>query len=87
MNDWIRVRNEVDPEGMFVGDWHRRYLLPSDNGKPVLPNEERKVKIETARAGGVDWTGHIPSKPLSPQGSEESFEMMHGVEAEKSAFE
>lgn len=84
MDDWIRVRNEVDPEGMFVGDWHRRLLLPDDDGKPVLANEERKMKIETADAGGVNWTGHIPGKNLSPQTSEESFEMMHGVEAEKS---
>ena len=86
INDWIRVRDDVDPAGMFVGDWHRRYLLPDDDGRPVLTNEERKVKIETAEAGGVHWTGYVPGKPLSPQGSEESFEMMHGVEAEKSVL-
>ena len=85
INDWLRVRNEVDPEGMFVGDWHRRLLIPDDDGKR-LPNEERNVKIETAKAGGVNWTGHVPGKSLSPQTSEESFEMMHGVEAEKSVL-
>ncbi len=86
IHDWIRVRNEVDPKGMFVGDWHRRLLLPDDVGKPVMANEERKIKIETAEAGGVDWTGHLPGKNLSPQTSEESFEMMHGAEAEKSVL-
>ena len=86
MNDWVRIRNEMDPEGMFVGDWHRRLLLPEDKGKPNLQLEERKLNIRPATGGGQDWFGHIPGKNLSPQGSEESFEMMHGVEAEKSVM-
>ena len=84
MDDWMRVRNEVDPDGMFVGDWHRRLLIPQEQGFPSLPLEERMVSTKPAKAGGVDWAGHIPGKGLSPQTSEESFEMMHGVEAEKS---
>ena len=28
MDDWMKVRNEVDPDGMFIGDWHRRLLVP-----------------------------------------------------------
>ena len=84
ISDWLRVREEVDPEGMFVGDWHRRHLLPEDNGKSLLPLEEREVKRETAKGGGMDWYGEIPGKALSPQHSEESFDLMHGVEAEKS---
>ena len=86
MDDWIRVRKEVDPDGMFVGDWHRRLLLREDNGEDVLPNEEKKIKIETSKAGGVHWTGNVSGKNVSPQTSEESFEMMHGVEAEKSVL-
>ena len=86
MKDWIRVRNEVDPEGMFVGDWHRRYLLSEEGTNPALPNEERNIKIQTSKEGGVNWTGHVPGKSLSPQTSEESFDMMHGVEAEKSVL-
>lgn len=86
MSEWLRVRDEVDPEGMFLGDWHRRYLLPDPESKPLLPLEEREVKRTAARAGGVDWVGEIPSKALSPQNSEESFDLMHGVEAEKSVL-
>ena len=82
----MRIRNEMDPEGMFVGDWHRRLLLPEDKGKPNMQLEERKLNIRPATGGGQDWFGHIPGKNLSPQGSEESFEMMHDVEAEKSVM-
>ena len=77
MDDWIRVRNEVDPDGMFVGDWHRRLLIPQNGESPSLPLEEKMASTESANAGGVDWTGRM-------SGSEESFEMMHGVEAERS---
>ena len=86
MSDWVRIRNEMDPEGMFVGDWHRRLLLPEDKGNPNMQLEERKMNVRPATGGGQDWFGHIPGKNLSPQGSEESFEMMQGVEAEKSVM-
>ena len=84
MPEWLRVRDEVDPEGMFVGEWHRRYLLPEDDGKSPLPLEEREIKRESAKGGGTNWFGEILSKAASPQSSEESFDVMHGVEAEKS---
>ncbi|KAL9120631.1 MAG: hypothetical protein Q9187_002815 [Circinaria calcarea] len=84
MPEWLRIRDEVDPEGMFVGDWHRRYLIPMNEGKSLLPLEEQEVRRETAKDGGMDWSGEIPSKALSPQNSEESFDLMHGAEAEKS---
>ena len=86
MVDWLRVRDEVDPEGTFVGDWHRRHLLPENEGKSLLPLEEREVKRKRAKGGGVDWYGEILRKILSPQNSEESFDLMHGVEAEKSVM-
>ena len=86
ISDWLRVRNDVDPEGMFVGDWHRRYLLSEDNTKRMLPNEEKTIKVQTSNEGGVNWTGQVHGKSLSPQTSEESFDMMHGVEAEKSVL-
>ncbi|MCJ1284871.1 D-arabinono-1,4-lactone oxidase [Xylographa opegraphella] len=84
--EWLRVREEVDPEGMFLGDWHRRYLLPYVENMPLLPLEEKETKRENATCGGMDWSGEIPSKVLSPQNSEESFDLMHGVEAEKSVM-
>ncbi|MCJ1289055.1 D-arabinono-1,4-lactone oxidase [Xylographa carneopallida] len=82
--EWLRVREEVDPEGMFLGDWHRRYLLPYVENMPLLPLEEKETSREHATGGGMNWSGEIPSKALSPQNSEESFDLMHGVEAEKS---
>ena len=85
MTTWLRIRNEIDPEGMFIGDWHRRHLLPETEEAPTMPLEERILHSKPARSGGVDWTGFIPGKKLSPQGSEESFDMLGDVEAEKVA--
>jgi D-arabinono-1,4-lactone oxidase len=55
MDEWLRVRKEADPDGMFVGEWHRRNLLlpsaanPAADDAPdgetegrVLPLEERE---------------------------------------------
>ena len=84
LDDWMRVRNEVDPDGMFIGDWHRRLLIPHEREGLTLPLEEKTTSTAPARGGGVDWTGQIHEKDLSPQTSEESFEMMYGVEAETS---
>ena len=86
MSEWLRVRDEVDPEGMFLGGWHRRYLLPIAESRDLLPLEEKEVIREPAKGGGVDWFGEIPCRALSPQVSEESFDLMHGVEAEKSVL-
>ena len=84
LGEWLHVRGDVDPEGMFVGDWHRRYLLEDDDGYSRLPLEEREIRREDAQGGGVNWTGGLHSTVLSPQTSEESFDMLHGMEAEKS---
>jgi D-arabinono-1,4-lactone oxidase len=81
--EWLRVRDEVDPDGMFLGDWHRRYLLPNQT---TLPLEEREIGRSPARGGGVEWYGEISQRAYSPQNSEESFDLMHGVEAEKSVL-
>lgn len=73
MDEWLRVRHEVDPGGLFAGDWHRRYLLPDDNAN--LQFEERKARTESAHTGGINWFGQLAddlSSP-SPQTSEESF--------------
>lgn len=86
MGDWLGIRNEMDPDGMFVGDWHRRHLMPEEEEASNLPMEEKRLKMKPARGGGIDWSGFMPGKNLSPQGSEESFDMMHGVEAGKSVI-
>ncbi|KAJ9155557.1 D-arabinono--lactone oxidase [Pleurostoma richardsiae] len=38
---WRRVRDGADPEGMFVGSWHRKYVLGDGE---VLPLEEREAE-------------------------------------------
>lgn len=83
MKNWLRVRSEVDPDGIFVGDWHRRHLLPEPDSKGILPFAERIVRTEPAKRGGINWFGQLPAKSASPHSSEESFDMMHEVEAEK----
>lgn len=56
-DDWrefCRVRDEADPEGMFVGPWHRRYLLGEEEKGEVqrLPLEEVGFVQEKAKGGG-----------------------------------
>jgi D-arabinono-1,4-lactone oxidase len=69
MVSWLNVRKEVDPDGMFVGEWHRRNLLPStepaspDNGARILPLEEREQTRRRFGArgtgDGVEWVGEL----------------------------
>ncbi|KAF2740827.1 D-arabinono-1,4-lactone oxidase [Polyplosphaeria fusca] len=91
LNDYLRVRDEVDPEGMFVGSWHRRTILPPRNQQPVLPLEEKEIVRRERRSGGADWVGEqarwwdggadVFEKKSE---SEESFDLMAGAEAEAS---
>ena len=99
---WTKVRNEADPEGMFLGEWHRRSLgLGAGNEFPL---EERELSRKKAPNGGQIWVGEnsgasawsfdqvgkpaeqTRDKAESPSASSsgESFDMMHGAEAEKS---
>ncbi|KAF2843542.1 L-gulonolactone/D-arabinono-1,4-lactone oxidase [Patellaria atrata CBS 101060] len=83
LTSYLRVRNEVDPDGQFVGPWHRRYILPADS-LGGLPIEEREVNRRPAKSGGVVWYGEQAPRKLSPtsSGSELSFDLMAGAEAE-----
>ena len=82
--EWLRVREDLDPEGMFLGDWHRRLLFLQK--WPKLPLEEEELKTASYFSGGIMWHGQVPRRLLSPQNSEESFDLMHGAEAEKSVY-
>ncbi|KAH6686930.1 D-arabinono-1,4-lactone oxidase [Plectosphaerella plurivora] len=53
---WRDVRASADPEGMFVGPWHREKVL---GGGERLPLEEVEVAREPARAGGLRITGAL----------------------------
>jgi D-arabinono-1,4-lactone oxidase len=83
LDEWKRIRSEVDPEGMFLGNWHRRLLFDADE-QDALTLAEQETKTEPKAGGGIMWYGKVPSRTLSPQNSEESFDLMHGAEAEKS---
>ena len=63
--EWLRVRNEADPEGMFLGEWHHRNL-PLDkrpDGSEYFALEEREVQRHKASNGGQRWTGEIATIP------------------------
>ncbi|KAM0721540.1 hypothetical protein Q7P37_002465 [Cladosporium fusiforme] len=101
MQEWIRIRNDADPEGMFLGEWHRRDLPFSSETKFAL--QEREVTRRKARNGGQFWVGEIQTSassvreaysfadktgPVSPSASssDESFNLMHEAEAERSGI-
>lgn len=94
LTDFLRVRNEVDPEGMFLGAWHRRTILPAKTETPVFPLEEKEVVRRERRTGGVDWIGEQARwydggiDVFEKNGSEsgESFDLMAGAEAEASVL-
>ena len=65
MRDWLRVRREMDPEGMFLGEWHVRNLCvleDSDDASDSKPRTERVVRTSRLGKGwgdGVLWEGTI----------------------------
>lgn len=50
LKQWRKIRNNADPEGMFVGEWHRRFIMGDG---PRLALEELEVGREKVRKGGV----------------------------------
>lgn len=61
MDEWLQIRNEADPDGMFLGQWHRRNILPpesADSGFPLGEREKERRKFGERGAGdGVEWVG------------------------------
>ncbi|KAF9879601.1 sugar 1, 4-lactone oxidase [Colletotrichum karsti] len=56
LEQWRSVRNKADPEGMFVGQWHREKVL----GKgPRLALEEVELERTPAKGGGLSITGAV----------------------------
>lgn len=83
LREWARIRTEADPEGMFVGDWHRRYVLPEDLGPLAL--EETIVDQTPSKEGGWTIEGKQITRQKAPRSvSEESFDLMHSAETEAS---
>ncbi|KAJ9492179.1 hypothetical protein VN97_g1015 [Penicillium thymicola] len=67
MESWMKVRSEVDVDGMFVGEWHRRHLplelgqgseAPEGERLPLLEREQERRKVDMSGVGdGVEWVG------------------------------
>ncbi|KAF2156449.1 L-gulonolactone/D-arabinono-1,4-lactone oxidase [Myriangium duriaei CBS 260.36] len=57
LDRWLSIRDEADPDGIFLGAWHRRNILPSD--KPTYRCEEHEVQRTLAADGGRSWIGEI----------------------------
>ena len=73
LSDWRKVRHEADPEGMFVGEWHRRTIIGDE---PRLALEETEVSRTKLWSGGLKITSAVFGEekgPLSGNISEESF--------------
>ena len=60
LEKYLSVRDEADPDGVFLGQWHRRNILPKD--KPMYLCEEAEVARQKARDGGQDWIGQINTR-------------------------
>jgi D-arabinono-1,4-lactone oxidase len=75
--EWRRIREEYDPEGMFVGEWHRRIIMGDG---PRLALEEAEVERKTLWKGGIQVMGEVDEK-RSGHESEDSFDHMRASEA------
>jgi D-arabinono-1,4-lactone oxidase len=80
MDKWLQVRNEADPNGMFLGEWHRRNLLPApftglgslQSNFPLEEHEKERRRFRGNGAGdGIEWIGDRPwlsgAKPAEPR--------------------
>ena len=56
LDEFRRVRDDVDPDGMFVGPWHRARLLADG---PKLALEEVETARERAPEGGLRTIGRV----------------------------
>ncbi|PHH64012.1 hypothetical protein CDD81_5117 [Ophiocordyceps australis] len=56
LDDFRRIRHQVDPDGMFVGPWHRAVIMPD---APKLPLEEAETARRPALWGGLTIQGKV----------------------------
>ncbi|KAI9766907.1 MAG: D-arabinono-1,4-lactone oxidase [Geoglossum simile] len=88
IGEWASVRDQVDPEGMFVGDWHQRLILPPGDANQEGPRESKDSRPTTTHSPILlkPLNGGDGTEELASTTSEESFDLMHGAEAEGSLF-
>ncbi|KAF2769354.1 hypothetical protein EJ03DRAFT_312337 [Teratosphaeria nubilosa] len=62
LKKWIQVRNEADPEGMFLGEWHQQALGLGKENSTAFPLLEKEDGRSAARPGDCQrWSGTITS--------------------------
>jgi D-arabinono-1,4-lactone oxidase len=79
MREWLKIRNESDPDEMFVGEWHRRNLPFGQPGGSSMAERE-KERRPAGEGDAVEWVGQravpVPVKEVhekdSSQGSSPS---------------
>lgn len=54
---YLSARSYTDPDGLFIGSWHRRYLLGND--VPPLPLEEHETARTVARDHSILITSEL----------------------------
>lgn len=67
MREWMKVRNESDPDEMFVGEWHRRNLPLGQPGESSMAEREIERK-PTGEGDALEWVGQ---RAVPIQGKEE----------------
>lgn len=68
LQEFRRIRNEADPQGLFTGPWHRRYLLGDQ--QPRLELEEVESSRKPLPTGGVEVFGSLSATSETPDDAE-----------------
>ncbi|KAJ9628677.1 D-arabinono-1,4-lactone oxidase [Taxawa tesnikishii (nom. ined.)] len=78
LTQYLKVRDECDPEGVFVGAWHRKYIIP--DSKEFYVCEEKEVARTHAAMGGENWFGEVVSRPRTADEKTRLLESIEGAE-------
>ena len=79
MQAFIKTRNEVDPDGMFLGEWHRHNLPLELSGDDILLEGEagtRKFGKSSLWGDGLEWIGEKSSQARHVDNSEKSIGLL-----------
>jgi D-arabinono-1,4-lactone oxidase len=71
MDEFMKVRDEHDPEGMFLGEWHHR-VLPVAESKALGEREKGRRKMGRGFGDSVEWTGLEGKAPAAAESEQEN---------------
>jgi D-arabinono-1,4-lactone oxidase len=73
MTAWASIRNEYDPDEMFIGEWHRRNLPLSQPAESSMAERE-KERRPTGQGDAVEWVGQsvAPTQAIAAAEKESS---------------